>query len=69
MPYLPEFEPPFIISTQNIMFMALQQASAANVELQPELQEVADTHDVQTKSDHPDYVQLLKQLTEQFSNK
>lgn len=68
MPYLPEFEPPFVISTQNIMFMALQQAAAAGVELAQELQDVVETYDVQTQSNHPEYVNLLHLLNNSANN-
>lgn len=67
MPYSPEFSPPFIISTQNILFMALQQAATAGIELADELQTVIEEYDLTTQSDHPDYVNLLKINAEQFS--
>lgn len=67
MTYSLEFEPPFIISTQNILFMALSQASAAGIELADELQSVIEEYDLTTQSDHPNYVNLLKTVAEQFS--
>jgi hypothetical protein len=68
MPYLPEFKPPFIISTQNILFMALYQAASAGIELADGLQSVIEEYDVTINSDHPEYVNLLKINAEQFSN-
>jgi hypothetical protein len=65
--YSPEFKPSFIISTQNILFMALHQAASAGIELADKLQTVIEEYDLTVHSDHPDYVNLLKANAEQFS--
>lgn len=67
MPYSATYSPPFKISTQNILFMALQQAATAGIELADELQSVIEEYDLTIHSDHPDYVNLLKVNAEQFS--
>lgn len=68
MTYSQEFEPPFVISTQNVLFMALHQAAAAGIELAEELESVVKEYDLTTQADHPDYVNLLNLTAEQFSN-
>jgi len=57
----------FVINTQSVAFIAVQQAIACGLELSTELKELARDFDIYNQQSHPNYTKLLNLINEEVA--